>query len=259
MLTDDQLRRYAKNILLPEIGREGQEKLLRSKVLVVGAGGLGSPLLSYLAVGGVGTLGIIDHDRVELSNLQRQILHETADIGSLKVESARDRIEELNPDVTVHTYPERLTAENAAALVSRYDVIADGSDNFDTRYALADTCYQAGKPLVSAAIAGFSGQLSTFKAYLGEPHPCYRCFCPEAPERGPSCAIGGVTGAFAGALGSLQALEVIKELLGIGSSLSGSILMVDGLTATTRTLRLPRDPACKTCGEPLRHAARLVK
>jgi adenylyltransferase/sulfurtransferase len=254
-LSEAQIRRYARHILLDDIGGAGQQKLLAARVLVVGAGGLGSPLLLYLAAAGVGTIGIVDDDAVDLSNLQRQIVHTTPAIGRPKVESACATLAAINPDVRVVPYPVRLSAANAAGIVRDYDIVADGSDNFPTRFLLNDTCYFAGRPLVSAAILRFDGQLSTFKAYArhadGGHGPCYRCLYREPPPAGqvPSCAEAGVLGAFAGVLGALQATEVIKELLGIGDSLDGFLLVCDGLGATFRKVSLRADPDCPLCGK----------
>lgn len=249
-LTDQQLERYARHVILDEVGEEGQARLLASSVLVVGAGGLGSPLLQYLAAAGVGRLGIIDDDRVELSNLQRQTIHTTRSVGRPKVASAAEFIAGINPDVNVEIHETRLTAANAADLVARYDIIADGSDNFPTRYLLNDACYLGGKPLVFAALLRFDAQLSVFKAHLGAPHPCYRCLFPEAPPEDlvPRCEQAGIFGALAGTVGALQATETLKELLGIGESLSGRLLIYDGLATDFRTIRIPRDPACRLCG-----------
>ena len=248
--TDRQLERYARHIMLPEVGGIGQERLLRGRVLVVGAGGLGSPLLLYLAAAGVGTLGVVDGDVVELSNLQRQVIHDGNSLGRPKVESAAERLRAINPEVTIEPHHTRLTAANAADLVSRYDLIADGTDNFASRYLISDACVAAGKTLVTAAILRFEGQLGTFKPHAGPEHPCYRCLFPEPPPPGlvPSCAEGGVFGALAGAVGSLQAVEVLKELLGIGDSLSGHLLRIDALTARFGRVRVRRDPECPTCG-----------
>ena len=246
-LKDDAQRRYARHIVLPEIGEAGQSRLLAARVLVIGAGGLGSCAIAYLAAAGIGKIGIVEPDRVELSNLQRQILFETADIGRSKATSARDRVQEVNPDCVVEIFEERLTPENANKLVGDFDIVVDGSDNFETRFAVSAACLQEKKPLVSAAISGFSAQLSTFKPYLGEGHPCYRCFIPQIPEREKSCAQEGIIGPLAGMLGSMQALEVIKELLGIGQSLSGSLLIIDALTMNIRKVALPCDSSCKFC------------
>ena len=248
--TDDQIQRYARHIILPEVGGTGQERLLGSRVLVVGAGGLGAPVLLYLAAAGVGTLGVIDDDTVDLSNLQRQVIHDTAAIGVNKVDSAAARISAINPDVTVERHHARLTADNALALINGYDIVADGSDNFATRYLVNDACYLAKRPLVSAALLRFDGQIATFKAHEGPPHPCYRCVFPEAPPPGtvPSCSEAGVLGALAGLVGSMQAVEVVKELLGIGESLSGRLLMIESLASQFRKLTVPRDPDCPLCG-----------
>lgn len=246
--SDDQIDRYARHLVLPEIGEDGQAKLLNARVLVIGAGGLGSPLLLYLAAAGVGTLGIVDDDTVDLSNLQRQVLHDTANVGMAKVESARRRLAAINPEVKVETHRLRLSPDNALDLVSRYDLVADGSDNFPTRYLANDACYLAKRTLVSAAIMRFDGQLSTYKAHEGKT-PCYRClFGPQPGDPKESCADVGVLGALAGALGALQANEVVKELLGIGTSLAGQLLLFDSLETTFRKVKVPRDPACALCG-----------
>ena len=248
--TEDQIRRYARHIVLKDVGGTGQQKLLGSKVLVVGAGGLGSPLLIYLAAAGIGTLGVVDADTVDLSNLQRQIVHGSGDIGRFKAQSARDHLAKINPEIQVNLHIERLQASNVTALISGYDLIADGTDNFETRFLLNDACYLAGKTLVSAAVLRFDGQIATYKAHLGAPNPCYRCLyhAPPPADLVPSCAQGGVLGAMAGAVGSYQAVEVIKELLGIGRSMSGRLLIVDALSATFRTVKVPRDPGCALCG-----------
>ncbi|MBK3733950.1 adenylyltransferase/sulfurtransferase [Azospirillum brasilense] len=248
--TDTQLHRYSRHIILPEVGGVGQEALLRARVLVVGAGGLGAPLLLYLAAAGVGTIGVIDDDTVDLSNLQRQVIHDESSLGVPKVESAAARIRALNPDVAVEVHKTRLTKDNALDLIGRYDIVADGSDNFATRFLLNDACYFAGRTLVSAAILRFDGQVSTFKAHLGDPHPCYRCLFPEPPPRGlvPSCSEGGVLGALAGFVGSLQTTEVLKEIMGIGEGLSGSLMMLDTLHASFQRITVRRDPDCPLCG-----------
>jgi len=252
--SDDQIHRYARHLVLPEIGEEGQAKLLASKVLVIGAGGLGSPLLLYLAAAGVGTLGVVDDDAVDLSNLQRQVLHDTSAVGVAKTASAAQRLAEVNPEVKVVRHDARIGPDNALKLVKGYDLVADGSDNFPTRFLLNDACYLAGKPLVSAAIMRFDGQLSTFKAHAraaGAPDadPCYRCVFGEQPgDPKQSCADVGVLGALAGTMGSLQAVEVIKELLGIGETLSGKLLLYDALGATFRKIKTKADPACALCG-----------
>ncbi len=247
----DQLRRYARHITLPEVGSIGQEKLIRSKVLVAGAGGLGSPLLLYLAAAGVGTLGAVDHDDVDLTNLQRQVIHGTSRIGMAKVESAKRTIADINPEVRLVAHRAKLDAANVRGLIADYDLVADGTDNFDVRFLLNDACYFAKKPLVSAAILRFDAQLSTFRAYEPGDNPCYRCLFREPPPGDliPSCAEGGVLGALAGAVGSIQAAEVLKELLGIGESLSGYFLIYDALGATFQKIRVHRDPECPLCGD----------
>ena len=249
--TDDQLERYSRHILLPEVGGIGQEKLLAASVLVVGAGGLGAPMLQYLAAAGVGRLGVIDADTVDLSNLQRQIIHRTQDVGVPKAESAARMIRDLNPDVQVDLYQERITAKNALDIIAQYDIVADGTDNFPTRYLLNDACHLAGKTLVSGALLRFEGQLSVFKSHLGDGHPCYRCLFPEPPAPGtvPSCSEAGVFGAVAGAVGVQQAVEVLKEILGIGDSLSGRFMMYDGLYTEWQNIKLRKNPACALCGD----------
>ena len=251
-LTDAQFERYARHLILDEVGEEGQQRLLAARVLVVGAGGLGSPLLLYLAAAGIGTLGVVDDDTVELSNLQRQVLHSTEAVGRSKTASARDAIGHVNPDTRVVTHHLRLDDDNAGKLVAGYDLVADGSDNFTTRYALNEACYRARRPLVAASLAPFDGQLSTFKAHLGAPHPCYRCLFPEPPppDTVPRCETAGILGAVAGVMGTLQATEVLKEILGIGESLSGTLLLYDALRAGFHRIRIPRDPGCATCGRP---------
>ncbi|MBM3559847.1 MAG: molybdopterin-synthase adenylyltransferase MoeB [Alphaproteobacteria bacterium] len=250
-LNDQQFHRYARHLILDEVGEAGQERLLASRVLVVGAGGLGAPLLMYLAAAGVGTLGIVDDDTVDLSNLQRQVIHPTASVDRLKVDSAAATIAALNPDIAVEAHPFRLTAANAAALVAQYDVIADGSDNFPTRYLLNDAAWLAGKTLVSAAMLRFEGQLTTIRRDGGKPTACWRCLFPEPPPPGlvPRCDEAGILGALAGVMGSMQATEVLKELLGLGESMAGRLLLYDALGPTVRVLDVPRDPACVLCGE----------
>ncbi|HKH68397.1 MAG TPA: molybdopterin-synthase adenylyltransferase MoeB [Reyranella sp.] len=249
-LTEPQIRRYARHIVLAEIGGVGQSRLIAARVLVVGAGGLGAPLLQYLAAAGVGTLGVIDHDTVDLSNLQRQVIHRTADIGTAKVDSARRALSDINPEVRVEPHGERLTAANAERVIAGYDIVADGSDNFATRYLLNDVCYRLKKTLVAAAILRFDGQISTYKAWHGAGHPCLRCLFPEAPSEDavPSCAQAGVLGALAGTLGALQATEVVKEILGIGRSLTGRLLMYDALAGSFDEMTIAKRPECPTCG-----------
>ncbi|MBL4637726.1 MAG: molybdopterin-synthase adenylyltransferase MoeB [Proteobacteria bacterium] len=249
-LTDDQLDRYARHIVLREVGGIGQKKLLQSKVLIVGAGGLGSPLIMYLAAAGVGTIGVVDDDAVDLSNLQRQIAHGMADIGTQKVLSAQRSVAEINPDIKFIPHAERLSVENVEALFSGYDLIADGSDNFDTRFLINDACYFLKKPLVSAAMLQFEGQLSTYKAFAGGDHPCYRCIFPAPPpdDVARTCGEAGVLGALAGTMGSLQATEILKELLDVGQSMSGSLLIYDALYTEFRKVKVRPDPGCALCG-----------
>lgn len=247
LLTDEQLTRYSRQILLEQVGVEGQRKLLDARVLVVGAGGLGSPAAIYLAAAGVGTIGIVDGDRVDLSNLHRQILHLDHDQGRPKVQSARRHLEDLNPDVRVVAYNATLTRENALDIIGDYDVVVNGSDNFPTRYLVNDACVFLGKPLVDASILRFEGQATVYLPGQG----CYRCLFPAPPPAGmvPSCAEAGIIGAVAGHLGTLQALEAIKIILGFGETLNGRLLLYDGLTGQYRTLRWKRDPDCPVCGD----------
>jgi molybdopterin/thiamine biosynthesis adenylyltransferase len=249
-MSETQIKRYARHIVLAEIGGIGQSKLIAAKALVVGAGGLGAPLLQYLAAAGVGTLGVIDDDTVDLSNLQRQVIHRTEDVGTAKVESARRALGEINPEVRVVMHPRRLTPDNAEQIVAGYDIVADGSDNFATRYLVNDTCYRLRKTLVAAAILRFDGQISTYKAHKGAGHPCLRCLFPAPPSEDavPSCAQAGVLGSLAGTLGALQATEVVKEILGVGRSLSGRLLMYDALSATFDEMALEKRRDCPTCG-----------
>lgn len=252
--TEDQIQRYARHILLPQVGGQGQEKLLESKVLVIGAGGLGSPVLMYLAAAGVGTIGVIDDDVVELSNLQRQIAHTTQSVGQSKVESAAQTLKAINPGVNVITYNERFGPANAIDLISSYDLVTDGSDNFATRFLVNDAAYFARRPLVTGAILRFDGQVSTFKNFPGGAHedgPCYRCIFREAPPPGqvPSCSEAGVLGALCGTVGSLQATEILKELLGIGETLSGALLIYDALATQFRRITVKRDVGCPLCGD----------
>lgn len=249
-MNDDDIIRYSRHILLPEIGGIGQEKLGAARVLVVGAGGLGAPVLLYLAAAGIGVLGIIDDDQVDLSNLQRQVIHDTAGIGADKVASAAERVRAINPGVTVNRHFNRLAPDNAAALIAGYDLIIDGTDSFDARYLLNDSCHTVGRPWISAALLRFEGQISTFKSYLGPPHPCYRCLFPAPPPPGtiPSCSEAGVLGATAGMMGCFQATEAVKELLGIGESLSGRLVLIDALAARFTTVNLNRSDDCPTCG-----------
>jgi molybdopterin/thiamine biosynthesis adenylyltransferase len=255
MLSPDELERYARHIVLREVGGPGQAALRRARVLVIGAGGLGAPVLLYLAAAGVGTLGVIDDDVVTLSNLQRQVIHTTPDLNSPKVDSAAAMIRRLNPHVAVESHGLRLTAQNALDLIGRYDIIADGSDNFATRYLVADTCYFAKKPLVTAALGTFDATLTTIRAHErgkdGKPNPTYRCLFPEPPPPGsvPACAEAGVLGALAGVIGSMMALEVIREIVGFGENLVGRLLMVDARAMRFETLRYAWDPDNPVSGE----------
>jgi adenylyltransferase/sulfurtransferase len=249
MLSAEELERYARHIVLREVGGPGQAVLKRARVLVVGAGGLGAPVLLYLAAAGVGTLGVIDDDVVTLSNLQRQVIHETPDLGMPKVESAAATIRKLNPHVAVETHAMRLIAGNALDLIGRYDIVADGSDNFATRYLVSDACYFAKKPLVTAALGTFDATLTTIRAYDrgadGKPNPTYRCLFPEPPPPGtvPACADAGVLGALAGVIGSMMALEIIREIVGFGENLVGRLLMIDARSMRFETLRYQWDPS----------------
>jgi adenylyltransferase/sulfurtransferase len=248
--SEQQIQRYARHIVLAEVGGVGQAKLLESRVLIVGAGGLGSPLAMYLAAAGVGVIGIVDDDVVSLSNLQRQIVHATGDVGAAKTASAAATLAALNAEVVVNQHAVRIDAGNALELIAGYDVVADGTDNFASRYLLNDACYLARKTLVSAAMLKFEGQISTYKAYLGGDNPCYRCLYAAPPPPGvvPSCAEGGVFGALAGVIGSMQAVEVIKEILGIGDSLSGWSAVYDALSASWLKIRLRPNAGCPLCG-----------
>jgi molybdopterin-synthase adenylyltransferase len=249
-LTDTEVERYARHIVLPEVGGPGQNKLKNSSVLVIGAGGLGAPLLLYLAAAGVGRIGIVDADTVSLSNLQRQVIHTTPQIGVRKTQSAAAMIAAINPHVVVEQHATRITTENALDLISRFDVVADGCDNFPTRFLVSDACYFARKPLVSAAVGQFDGQISTFRPYE-KGQPTYRCFVGALPERGlfPACEEAGVIGALPGIMGAMQAMEVIKELLGIGESLMGRILMYDALAARFFETALKWSPSNPLTGD----------
>ncbi len=251
MFSKVQLDRYARHLLLPGVGVAGQRKLLEAKVLVVGAGGLGSPVLLYLAAAGVGTLGIVDFDVVELSNLQRQVIHGTPDVGRPKVDSAAARLRELNPEVRLKLHPQKLDPDSARTLVREYDLVIDGSDNLATRYALNDACVHEKKPWLYGAISQFEGQLSLFCAPLADGMgPCYRCLYPEPPPEGVlNCAEAGVFGALPGVVGSAMALEAIKHLLTLGESLAGILWHYDALYSEVRRVALRRDPNCAACGE----------
>ncbi len=247
-LTQDELRRYARHLIMPEVGAEGQKELKAARVLLVGAGGLGSPASLYLAAAGVGTLGLVDFDVVEFSNLHRQIIHGTSDVGRSKLESARERLLEVNPEVGIESHEARLTSENAMDILAPYDVVVDGSDNFPTRYLVNDACALLGKPNVYGSIFRFEGQASVFDAERG---PCYRCLFREPPPPGlvPSCAEGGVLGVLPGIIGALQANETIKLIIGVGEPLIGRLLLFDALKMRFRELKLRKDPDCPVCGD----------
>jgi adenylyltransferase/sulfurtransferase len=255
MLNPSELERYARHIVLRDVGGPGQAKLKAARVLVVGAGGLGAPVLMYLAAAGVGGIGIVDDDLVSLSNLQRQVIFGTGDVGSPKATRAGEAVARLNPHVTVETHGVRLTAANALDLIARYDIVADGSDNFATRYLVADACYFAKKPLITAALGTFDGSLTTIRAHErradGSPNPSYRCLFPEPPPPGaiPACAEAGVLGALPGVLGSLMALEVIREIVGFGENLGGRLLMIDARAMRFETLSYAWDPGNPLSGE----------
>ena len=247
-LSVDEVRRYSRHLIIPDVGMSGQKRLKNAKVLCVGAGGLGSPSLMYLAAAGVGTLGIVEFDVVDESNLQRQIIHGQSDIGRSKAESARDSVKEINPYVTVNLHEERLDSSNVMDLFAQYDLIVDGTDNFATRYLVNDACVLLGKPYGWGSIYRFDGQASVFWAEYG---PCYRCLYPDPPPPGmvPSCAEGGVLGVLCGAIGSIQVTEAIKLLMGIGDTLIGRLMVYDALEMTYRTLKVRKDPNCAVCGE----------
>ena len=253
VLTDQQRLRYSRHLLIPEVGSAGQAKLLGSRVLLIGAGGLGSPAALYLAAAGVGTIGIVDYDVVDLSNLQRQVIHATDRVGEKKVESARRTINALNPDVTVVAHDEMLVAGNVASLIAGYDVVVDGTDTFETRYVLNDAAVAAGIPVVHASVFRFEGQLTTFVPYEG---PCYRCLYPTQPppELAPGCSVAGVLGVVPGIMGLLQANEVLKLLLAMGNTLVGRLVLFDALETEFTELTLGRDPACPVCSDAAREA-----
>jgi molybdopterin/thiamine biosynthesis adenylyltransferase/rhodanese-related sulfurtransferase len=246
-LTREELHRYSRHLILPDVALEGQERIKAARVLLVGAGGLGSPAALYLAAAGVGTLGIVDFDVVDLTNLQRQVLHGTSDVGRSKLESARERIADLNPNVRVEAHETRLTSANALEILREYDVIVDGTDNFATRYLTNDACVLLGKPNVYGSIFRFEGQASIFAMPGG---PCYRCLFPNPPPPGlvPSCAEGGVLGVLPGIVGTIQATEALKLILGIGDTLVGRLLLIDAMGMRFHTVRVPRDPNCPACG-----------
>jgi molybdopterin-synthase adenylyltransferase len=252
MFTKSQLDRYARHIILPGVGAAGQQKLLDSKILVIGAGGLGSPILMYLAAAGVGTLGIVDFDSVDVSNLQRQILYTTPDVGKAKTVSAKEKLEYLNPDVRVEIHQEKLDSSNACQIVRNYDLLIDGSDNFPTRYLVNDACVLENKPFVYGAISQFEGQVSLFNAVTDKgKSPCYRCLFPIPPKPGTvlSCAEAGVFGVLPGVVGSLMATEAIKFILGLGETLAGTLLHYDGLYSETRRVKIKRNSSCVVCGD----------
>ena len=246
--TDEQIERYSRHIMLPEVGGVGQIKMLEAKVLLIGAGGLGSPAAYYLAAAGIGNLGIVDFDVVDMSNLQRQIIHSTERIGMLKTESAKKTIEALNPDVKVTLYNEKLNSENILRIFAGYDYILDGTDNFPTRYLINDACVMTGKTNIHGSIFRFEGQATVFKPKEG---PCYRCLYPEPPPPGlvPNCQEGGVLGVLAGVIGNLQVVETLKMILGLGNTLVGTLLIYDALNAQFRRLKLKRDDNCPVCSE----------
>jgi len=246
--SEEQIKRYARHIILPEVGGEGQAKLLSSKVLLIGAGGLGAPCGLYLGAAGIGTLGIVDFDTVDLSNLQRQIWHETEDVGRYKVDSAKDSIARINPDVNVVTYKEKISSQNIRDLIKDYDVVIDATDNFPTRYLINDACYFAKKPLVYGSIFRFDGQATVF---LPKEGPCYRCLFPSPPPAGlvPSCQEAGVLGVLPGIIGTIQANEAIKIILGIGRTLNGRLLIYDALDMRFTEMKLRKDKTCPLCGE----------
>ena len=254
ILSDEEKRRYARQMILLEIGKDGQERLKSAKVLVIGAGGLGSPALLYLAAAGIGTIGIADYDKVDLSNLHRQIIHETTEIGRHKTESAADTISDLNPNIKTKLITQKIDEQNAAEIVSDYNVVLDGSDNFETRFAVHDACFSASKPYISAAVLGFEGQLSVFKGYEDD-QPCYRCFNPEIPPAGtiPTCSENGILGTVTGIMGAWQANEAIKEILEIGDSLSGKLIIFNGLTSEIRKVSISKDTACSLCSEKIKN------
>ena len=246
--TEDELERYARHLVLHEIGGPGQQRLKAARVLVIGAGGLGSPAILYLAAAGVGTIGVVDDDVVSLSNLQRQVLHETQEVGKPKTESAARAVARVNPNVTLVSHEQRLDEANAEEIAGQYDLVLDGCDNFETRYLVNRTCAALRKPLVSAAIGRWEGQLSVFRPWDGG--PCYECVFPNAPAPGlvPACSEAGVLGALAGVMGAMQAVEAVKLITGAGEPLDGRLLLYDALSAETRTIRLAKRPDCRACG-----------
>ena len=265
MLSAAELERYARHIVLRDIGGAGQQKLKAARVLVIGAGGLGAPVLQYLAAAGVGTLGIVDDDTVSLSNLQRQVIHDTEKLGEPKVASAAETIARLNPNVTVEPHPTRIAGHNAMALVSAYDMVVDGSDNFDTRYLVSDACFFAEKPLVTAAVGQFDGSITTLRPFesneAGEANPTYRCLFPQKPRAGllPTCAEAGILGALTGIIGAMQAMEVLKELTGTGEGLVGRMMLFDARTFRMETIRYRRTPKNPLNGDNPKSWAELLE
>ncbi|UCH26755.1 MAG: molybdopterin-synthase adenylyltransferase MoeB [Trueperaceae bacterium] len=258
MFSKEELDRYSRHIILPGVGARGQRKLVDARVLVVGAGGLGSPVLTYLAAAGMGCLGIVDDDKVDLTNLQRQVLYHTDDVGKLKTTAATERIRALNPNVQVSAYPERLSRQNIRSIIRAFDLIIDGSDNFPTRYLVNDACILEGKPLLYGAISQFEGQVSLWNTstHEGARGPCYRCLFPSPPPPGsvPSCAEAGVFGVLPGVVGSMMAVEALKVLLGLGTPLAGVLLHYDALESDIRRIRVQRNVDCVICGdEPQQH------
>jgi adenylyltransferase/sulfurtransferase len=246
--TEDQIKRYSRHIILSEVGGKGQKKICASKIFITGAGGLGSPVALYLAASGVGTIGIIDNDTVDLSNLQRQVIHSTRTLNRPKVESAKETLQAINPDVQVVAYRERLSSENIMEIIKDYDVVLDGSDNFPTRFLVNDACFFLGKTLISGSIFRFEGQVTTLKPHAG--HPCYRCLYPEPPPPGlvPSCQEAGVLGVLAGTVGVIQATEALKEVLGMGGTLASHLMIYDALAMRFHKVRTRKDPHCQLCG-----------
>jgi adenylyltransferase/sulfurtransferase len=246
--TEQQIQRYSRHIILQDVGGKGQLRLAKAKVLLIGAGGLGSPASLYLAAAGIGTIGLVDGDVVDLSNLQRQILHSTATVGHPKVESGKKTLAAINPDITINAHHMNVDADNILGLISDYDMVLDGSDNFTTRFLVNDACFFAKKTLISASMFRFEGQLTTIKPHAG--YPCYRCLYPEPPPAGlvPNCQEAGVLGVLAGTMGILQASEAIKEILGIGETLADRLLIYDALEMKFRKVGRPKDPACRLCG-----------
>jgi molybdopterin-synthase adenylyltransferase len=248
--SDDEVERYARHLVLAEIGGPGQQKLASARVLIVGAGGVGGPAALYLAAAGIGTIGLIDDDTVALSNLQRQILFDTHEIGRPKVEAGADRLTAINPHVRVQTHARRLTPDDAQTLIGDYDIVLDGTDDFATRFTVNAACVATGRPLVSGALGRWSGQVGVFTG-----QPCYRCLVPDIPPDAETCARVGVVGALAGVVGAMAALETIKLITGAGEALTGRLLLYDGLSATARTVKLPADPACPVCGTAVHQTA----